>query len=251
MSGQPFHMLQLTLDARKLAELGKMLHLPLDKVDPNYLAHCALGELFGDHAPKPFCIENPDEAGQRVRVLGYAEQSADQLRAAADTFASPAVHEICDWETFAGKPMPSRFDEGTRLGFGLHACPVQRMSSDGPKWSEGSEVDAFLVRCWEVGDEVDVDRAEVYQTWLTEYFERRGGASIASVSMTRFSLQRFYRRTQGENRKGVTFTKPATTLEGVLEVDDPDEFEAILRGGIGRHKAFGFGMLKLRRPGRS
>jgi CRISPR system Cascade subunit CasE len=258
MSDDRFHMVQLNLDARQLAELGRMLKLPLKRVDQNYLTHCALGELFGDHAPKPFSIENRADANtsaydsnRQVRVLGYTDKTGEALRGEADTFASPKVHGICDWDTFASKPMPARFEAGTRLGFGLHVCPVQRMSSDGPKWSEGSEVDAFLVRCWEVGEEVEVDRGEVYQEWLTGYFERRGGAVVEQVSMTGFSLERFFRRTHGGERKGVTFTKPATTLQGVLEVTEPQMFAEILRGGIGRHKSFGFGMLKLRRPGRS
>ena len=50
-------MVQLGLDAKGLTTLGKMLHLPLSQTDTGYLMHCALGELFGDDAPKPFSIE--------------------------------------------------------------------------------------------------------------------------------------------------------------------------------------------------
>jgi CRISPR system Cascade subunit CasE len=244
-------MIQATLDARRLTEVGKMLGLPLDRVDENYLVHCALGELFGDDAPKPFSVEGRSEDGRRLRVLGYATKSDESLERAANTYASPAIHKACNWDEFDSKPMPTSFAPGTRLGFELHACPVQRMSSDGPKWSEGSEVDAFLVECWEVDDEdVDVDRGDVYESWLKGYFERRGGASVERATMKTFSLEKFFRRTQGSDRKGVTFTRPATTLAGELEVTDSETFAEILRGGIGRHKAFGFGMLKLRRPGR-
>lgn len=251
MTDTDVHMIQATLDARRLAEVGKMLGLPLDRVDQNYLVHCTLGELFGDDAPKPFCVEGQSEDGRRLRVLGYAQKGSEQLEQAANTFASPAMHDMCDWDEFASKPMPTSFAPGTRLGFELYACPVQRMSSDGPKWSEGSEVDAFLVECWDVDDEeVDVDRADVYERWLEGYFERRGGAKLDTATMKTFSLEKFFRRTQGNNRKGVTFTRPATTLIGELEVTDSEAFAEILRGGIGRHKAFGFGMLKLRRPGR-
>jgi len=38
------------------------------------------------------------------------------------------------------------------------------------------------------------------------------------------------------------------TLRGVLRVTNAEEFNHLLRSGIGRHKSFGFGMLKIRRP---
>jgi len=37
------------------------------------------------------------------------------------------------------------------------------------------------------------------------------------------------------------------TLTGTLRVTDSDAFLALLRSGIGRHKSFGYGMLKVRR----
>ena len=36
------------------------------------------------------------------------------------------------------------------------------------------------------------------------------------------------------------------TVEGTLTVGDPDAFSRLLARGIGRHRAFGFGMLLLR-----
>jgi CRISPR system Cascade subunit CasE len=41
---------------------------------------------------------------------------------------------------------------------------------------------------------------------------------------------------------------PDAVLEGVLEVVDGEAFAALLRRGVGRHRAFGFGMLLLRPP---
>ena len=41
---------------------------------------------------------------------------------------------------------------------------------------------------------------------------------------------------------------PDATLNGTLRINDPNEFRTKLRTGIGRHKAYGYGMLLLRPP---
>jgi CRISPR system Cascade subunit CasE len=40
--------------------------------------------------------------------------------------------------------------------------------------------------------------------------------------------------------------RPNAVLEGTLTVGDPDAFARLLARGIGRHRAFGFGMLLLK-----
>jgi len=44
-----------------------------------------------------------------------------------------------------------------------------------------------------------------------------------------------------------TMKRPDVTLTGTLTVTDSDAFGTLLRSGIGRHKSFGYGMLKVRR----
>jgi len=68
--------------------------------------------------------------------------------------------------------------------------------------------------------------------------------------MTRFSIERMTRRIpkngNGE-RKADTIKRPDVTLTGTLQVTDGDAFVDLLRSGLGRHKSFGYGMLKVRR----
>ena len=47
---------------------------------------------------------------------------------------------------------------------------------------------------------------------------------------------------------GARGERPNVVLEGTLRVTDADTFRALLARGVGRHRAFGFGMLLLRRP---
>jgi CRISPR system Cascade subunit CasE len=242
MPAEPLYMLRLCLDTAGLFELGRRRHLPLREVDVGYLAHCALGELFGEGAPKPFHLEN---GGRAVSLLAYSPAPAEELRRRADTFATPEVHALCDWKRLAAKLMPTAWEAGARYGFRVRACPVVRMSSDGERHRRGAEVDAFLARCWEVGDGIPVDRETVYREWLTAELERRGGAGLRAFRLASFQRERLVRRA-GADRRVAIRERPDATMEGVIEVNDGAAFGELLRRGIGRHRSFGFGMLMLR-----
>jgi len=253
MSDSDFHMVQFGLDAKGLTTLGKMLHLPLAQTDTGYLVHCALKELFQNDAPQPYSVENEPQNGRQVRVLGYTAADADTLHSNAQLDASPTVYEICDWDRLAAKPMPDTFPEDTTLQFELRACPVVRKASagegpDGQEWSEGQELDAFLSEAWENPEE-DLNRERVYRQWLSDQFEHRGGAELKTAGMTRFSIERMTRRVPNGNgeRKADTIKRPDVTLTGTLQITDGDAFVDLLRSGLGRHKSFGYGMLKVRR----
>jgi CRISPR system Cascade subunit CasE len=245
-----------------------MKGLPLAQTDTNYLVHCALGELFGDAAPKPFFVDDDprtventaDYHGDRyVRILGYANMPAytdgqknNSLRDEAKLAPNPTIGNLCDWDRFESQEMPDSFREGRDLQFELRACPVVRKASagegpDGQEWSEGQELDAFLSEAWENPEE-DLTRGGVYREWLDDQFDNRRGAKLDrdSVQMTRFSIERMTRR-NGPDRTADTIKRPDVTLTGVLQVTDGDAFVDLLRSGLGRHKSFGYGMLKVRR----
>jgi len=244
----PLFMIQMWFDLRRLVALGRALHLPVQRVDDNYITHCALRELFGDHAPGPFSVEN--NSGKHLRVLAYSSLPSDDLQATAQAFASPVVYQIPDWSRLISKPMPKAVLQGTRLGFELRVCPVVRKSSAGKYRSAGAEVDAFLSRVQEVDDpKVTIDREDVYRDWLTDQFVRCGAATPLSIQLKRFSLERMFRRNHTKDRQVTMIKRPAATMTGDLEVINGTEFIDLLRRGIGRHRAFGFGMLKIRRPG--
>jgi CRISPR system Cascade subunit CasE len=250
------NMIQMWLDTRQLSQLGRMLHLPLKRVGNNYLVHCALSELFQEQAPNPFCVEDQhrqitdykNKNGRHIRTLCYSELDWETLQNLSRGFASPAVYEIVDWDRMASKPMPNAYPAGMKLGFELRACPVVRKASDGPKWNKGQEIDAFLSRVWEIDDPaIDVDRGEIYTDWLKRQLEIRKGAKLISGELKRYSIERMSRRNHKSNRKLKTIKRPDVTLTGKLEVTDNAAFKDLLKQGIGRHKSFGFGMLKIRR----
>jgi len=244
----PLFMIQMWFELHRLVELGRALHLPVQRVDDNYITHCALRELFGDDAPGPFSVEN--NSGRYLRVLAYSSLPADALQTVAQAVASPMVYQIPDWSRLVSKPMPKIFPQGMRLGFELRACPVIRKASAGKHHSAGAEVDAFLSRVWEVDDpKVTINREDVYRGWLTDQFERGGAVIPHSIQLKRFSLERMFRRDHEENRQIATIKRPAATMTGDLEVANSAAFIGLLRRGTGRHRAFGFGMVKIRQPG--
>lgn len=245
------HLVRLRLDAQKLYAFAKRSRAAARELDEGYAVHAALAALF-DHdtsegervAPKPFHIAAME--GRTLDVLGYAALDHVALAERAKAFADPLVWDVCDLDAMASKPMPTELKAGTRLGFEVRVCPIRRIAKKGPMTRERAEVDAFMAKAWEVGPDVQLDREEVYRAWLEEELGKENAARLLQASMKNFHLSALHRRTQGQERRGHRTKRPDVTFEGVLEVLDPAGFAARLGRGVGRHRSFGFGMLRLR-----
>lgn len=249
MSGDgQLYMIRMAVLQPALMRLGREKGLPVRNVDLGYLVHCLLGEVFGDHAPQPFDIR--DTSGRTLELLAYGRRSGDQLRRHADTFADPERHAAVEWDRFHQKTMPGSWPEGLELAFEVRVCPVVRAANDTEHYSQGSEVDAFLTRCAEADDGEDVaGREQVYREWLTDQLRRRGGADLQRVRMEAFQLRKVTRRRHGQERSARVFTRPDARMRGLLTVRASERFPHLLAAGVGRHRAFGYGMLLLRPPG--
>lgn len=241
---EPLHMLQLGLRTDGVLELARRRRLRLRDVDLGYGVHCALRELFGESSPQPFSIG--PEPSRYLTVLGYCRQPYDALRQHADDFADPWLHGLVDWSSGASKAMPASFT-GRRLCFETRVTPVVRASRGAGVEREGTEVDAFLHACARAGDGVDVSREDVYRDWFLARANGQG-ALVRSVRVDGFTLAKFTRRDHGEERKSRSLVRPDVTVSGELTVEDDVAFRRWLARGVGRHRAFGFGMLLLRPP---
>lgn len=252
------HLVRLELDTAKLFGLGKTRHLPPHEVDLGYLLHCFFSDVFGDEAPRPFVFgelaegRNDGRGGRRsgrtLPVLAYSQRDAEELRTAARTYADPAVYEVAVWDRLAAKPMPEQWSEGQRLGFACRVCPIVRRSED------GKEMDAFLAQSLAVDDKsVPLDREEIYRQWLHDEIDRRGGVRLGPVEILRWQRASLFRRfpdPEDGDTKTRTVERPDVILRGELEIQDGAAFQAMLERGLGRHRAFGFGMVLLRPRGR-
>lgn len=241
---EPLRMARVPLDGAALVEVARRRGLPSRDLDLGYAAHCALTELFGDLAPRPFALQPTVRRWQPV--LGYTSADAAGLRARAELGADPWMFErVVDWAELATKPMPATWSGGQRLGFRVETVPVARAAKGYGQREAGAEVDVFLLRCREAGDGARVDREAVYREWLSGQLARHGGARVTELRVEAYKRERFTRRTQGEGRKSHVCEWPKVTFRGALEVTDPAGFDALLRRGVGRHRAFGLGMLLL------
>ena len=229
------------LDIPGMMALGRSRRLPVRETDLGYLTHCALLEIFGEQAPKPFAV--PRTQGRWAEVLGYSNASPRDLQDHAEAFAAPHLYQLVRWEEWGHKPMPERWAAGRQLGFDVRVCPVVRKSKGvAGRCRPGAEVDVFLSESWAAGDEARLDREAVYRQWLTDHLSRRG-ATLVGARLKAFQRQRLLRRSQDKTRRASVLERPDALMEGVLEVTNSEQFARMLRDGIGRHRSFGFGML--------
>jgi CRISPR system Cascade subunit CasE len=237
-------MIRMELDRARLFELARARKFPLHRVDVGYTAHCALRAAFSDAAPQPFSLDRA--RSRQLVVLGYAGHQAEALKERAKEIADPLAYAVFDSERIVSKPMPDRWLNGRELSFEVRACPVIRKASTGDRHRAGAEVDVFLSRCWETQRLNPPDREATYIEWLAAQLARGGGAELISARVMRFKLENLSRRSTGEHRAWTFQSRPDVLFRGVLRVAEPEAFRDLLARGVGRHRAFAFGMLLLR-----
>lgn len=233
-------MIDLRLDPRRLLHFAHAQGHRADD-DFGYALHAWFAAALGDLAPKPFrCLETRDGD---LRVLGYGNANIATMNDHIASFAEPEVAAVCDWGRAASKTMPTEWQSGRRLGFEVRACPVSRGER---------ERDIYLVsveRAKAEGTEPP-PRAEVYRQWLEKQFgEVANPRRITLTGMRRVRTYRLHRSRGTRSSGGRGVERPDALFSGELTVVDPAGFNKLLARGIGRHRAFGFGMLLLRPPG--
>lgn len=248
-------MVKLTPDMRRLAAWAHSHRLVEHGGDMGYAVHAALMAAFAAHAPKPFRLF---ERASGADLFGYTGASGPELVDHAQTFADPEIVNALRLASLASKAMPAAWTPGRRLGFEVRVRPVIRRDRPGER-DAAREQDAFQAAfegsgATPLAGSSPPRREEVYRRWLAEHIARLGGARLVDASVRLVSFQRLRvarrgRRTEAGRRPLASSEGPDAVLAGVLEVTDSDAFAALLRRGIGRHRAFGFGMMLLRPAG--
>lgn len=226
--------------ARQSADLGDALH-------------GLLRAAFGEHAPQPFRYLD-----ERQGLLAYTPLDTQAMAvqvALADPLAAQTLGlgACSTHEGYRLRPFPAQWTQGQVLGFEVRVRPTVRGAQ--------GEQDAFLHAVSLAGGKegAPVEREAVYAQWLREHLALRDGASpqpwqgaveLLDVQLSTFARSKIVRRTQAtadQDRKGYAIEGPDATLKGRLRITDPTAFAHLLRRGVGRHRAFGFGMLLLHR----
>ena len=234
------HLIHLPVPPRAFAEwAGNRGFGPRGTQDDGAALHILLSGLFGKGVLQPFRLFAPERG--TGSLYAYADQGADELAETARMTGTPEMLAAVDIAHLRAKPMPMP-KAGQRLGFDLRFRPVRRLT-------EGTRVrerDAFVSEaCRDHPDnprgmaEAGRDRETVYRDWLAE---RLPGATLETADLVRFQRLRIL-------REGRAVEGPDATMHGTLVVDDPGAFLPALTAGVGRHRAYGFGMLLLRPAG--
>jgi CRISPR system Cascade subunit CasE len=209
--------------------------------DLGYALHALLSAAFVTLAPAPFAMVPQGSSGP-ARLLAYSAHAPAVLQERALTFAGREIVEVIGLAGMAGKEMPVQFGSGRRLSFTLRARPTVRTDIGGDR-NRTRERDAFLVAISGTESGHGPTRGEVYQQWLAKRL-RAGGGEPQQLVLDGFRLTTTLRRNQV--RKLHQLSGPDARFTGVLTVTDTDRFAALIAHGVGRHTAFGFGMLLLR-----
>ena len=209
-------------------------------IDEGYQLHCGLREVFGELGPQPFRARPYGTLGGIVE--GYTTGDAERL---AET-ASRGLQSDSEWrrilrvESMTFRPV-NWPEKGTEVNYVLDCVPVvRRQKADERGEVRVVEEDAYRAA---VGAERTTRiRSDVYREWLAKRLD--GAARVLSFSLDRFAIKKLERfDSSGKRRKRRVLTRPWATLSGRLRVVDPARFRERVLNGVGKHAAFGAGMM--------
>ncbi len=241
-SPQP-HLVSFSLDPVALMSLSVARKTIPPSGDLGYVIHQTLVETFGEAAPKPFHLL---EKG--FKVLAYSRHPAHDLvdiglehgrKGGGWELSSRAL----GFPTLDGAAIPNPWLPAKRCQFSVRARPVVRLSHAKERGLP-RECDVFLhaVSNKPKESEAWLDRQTVYLSWFGDQVAK-SGAKLGQVQIARMT------RTQVYRKGAASLDGPDVTFTGSLEVNDSALFNEFVLRGVGRHRAFGFGMLLLRSGG--
>ena len=240
------HLVGITIDMRQLHHWGTCRSLVCNGyLDEGLALHHLLGECFGRAALQPFRLM-VSRANRKGKVFAYAVQDSTSLVQTARAVATPDLLETIELDGIQSVPRPaSAWREEQRIGFDLRIRPVVRLAKtighEGKHFRQGAEVDAWLSHVLSGGK---TDRETLYLDWLEA---RLDGAATLERESSRMALFRRSKAVRGRRMA----EGPEVVIHGTLSVCDPESFSRKLAQGVGRHKAYGYGMMLLRPPRRS
>ena len=246
MEQRPLTLLNLTPDREAFA-LWSAQHAGFNRrsagagmVDTGYAWHGLLRSVFGSAAPKPFV----DRIALRSNdFLGYVATTPDALTINEDieSLAGRAI----GLDGLRAMEMPARWHTGQELSFEVRIRPVVRTR----RQARTGKHDEMDVAVHAALSDPDIARDQAYRSWLERELNRDEAATLQEMRTLAFRRSRVVRRKQDADRKAVSIEGPDLWVCGHLQVRTSKAFDALLRRGLGRHRAFGFGCLLVGRPG--
>ena len=203
--------------------------------------HHLLTESFGaDDSPRPYRLIAPPRA-VRGTLYGYVSVPLGELLSLQALYADPIQTAILSPEGFDEKLMPDDlWAEGRRMGIEVRVRPVRRSRLESHPDRPRREWDAYLHYLGACPGS-DVSREHVYAGWMAEKVANAGALIDGSVRMVSYRQSRMYRQARG----------PDAVMRGDLTITDGNKFKELVERGLGRHRAYGYGMILPRPPTRA
>jgi CRISPR system Cascade subunit CasE len=243
MSFEPLYLLHTQPDSQRLAAWAARHRLLDSQGDLGYALHALLHAAFGERAPQPFRYLDAEQGLLAYTNMTDAELAQCAALADPDVAAALGLGQTLHHSGLNVRPFPSQWPAEHVLGFEVRVRPIIR------EGKTGRERDAFLAAI-EKSDGRELNRSDVYVQWLRELLMRQGGAELVDASVTRYQLLGVTRKAKksaiADERKSRLVGGPDAVLAGQLRVTDSQAFAQLLARGVGRHRAFGFGLLLLR-----
>ncbi len=243
MSSEPLYLMHTQPDPQRLAAWAARHRLLDSQGDLGYALHALLRAAFGEQAPQPFRYLDAEQGLLAYTRLSAVELAQQAALADADVAAALGLGQTLHQPGLSARLFPTQWVAGHALGFEVRVRPIIR------EGKTGRERDAFLAAI-EKSPGTELDRSEVYVQWLRELFARHRGAELVDATVTCYQQLGVTRKTQkgaADNaRQSRLVSGPDAVLAGQLRVTDPQAFAQLLTNGVGRHRAFGFGLLLLR-----
>ena len=227
--------------------------------DQGYAMHVLLCNLFGKNKLQPFRIF-ASEHRRLGSLYAYSEMDANNLAQEANLYATPDCLSVTQsLRDFRSKEMPVNFPTSQKIGFEIRIWPTRRLaqelpdSKSGKSYSKGAELDDYIACVLRhftddrnFGKEslrsAGITRYNCYIDWLSERFSDSADVLKNDCRLTSF------KRTRCVRGNGQSIEGPDAIIHGNLRVRNSDSFNYKIRNGLGRHKAYGYGMLLLRPP---
>ncbi|MCU5787333.1 type I-E CRISPR-associated protein Cas6/Cse3/CasE [Alloalcanivorax marinus] len=205
-----------------------------------YGTHQLLWRLFPDYdGPRPFLFRQEVEEGAdgegRCKGLPLFYLLSEQT-----PVAIPGLLEV------ESKPFAPRLDAGETLAFRLRANPTVSHRVEGQKHSRRSDVlmhakSAFAPE--QRGSQACKDAMDLAaRQWLAGQGEKHGFVLRGAPEISGYRQHSLGRKKQ---TKPIQFS--GVDYNGTLEITDAEAFGTCVAQGLGRSKAFGFGMMMIRR----
>lgn len=227
--------------------------------DQGYAMHVLLCNLFGRKKLQPFRIF-ASERRKLGSLYAYSCLDASKLAQEADLFATPDCLSVTQsLRDFRSKEMPVNFPKSQKYGFEIRIRPTRRLAKElsdsrsGKTYAKGAELDVYLASVLRylsqdenIGEDslkaASISRSDCYIDWLSERLSDSADLLKPDCRLTSFKRSRCVRG------KGPNIEGPDVIIHGNLKVKDSIAFNHNVRNGLGRHKAYGYGMLLLRPP---